>query len=755
MKVPDEVVDADSYQLHPGLIDSCFQPFFLTVAAEEDVTFVPFRVGQFSFYKHPREVRELWCLVVIKESDDERLLADSHLFDENGIPVAAASGLELRRASRRALLRGLQRDYKDWLCQIHWEPCVDLQQRESAVAPTFVFADGGGTGARIVERLRARGEHCVVVERGESFAEIGADHYEVNPYRTEEFTRVFAGSTGHNGAGWRGGTIVYLWGLDTELEQLKGEGGLEAAQMLNGGAALHLVQALGECSTEFPPRLLFATCGAQSLPGADHVVQIQQGLLWGLGVTIAREYPEWDNALVDLDPDQRADGADQLLDVLGSSRGEQRLAYRNGTAHGARLQRAPAPVLDQPFAVRAEGTYLVAGGLGGLGLEVAGWLVERGAAHVLLVGRSAPSAETRAAVDTLQKEGVQVGTREADLSDWSAVEKVLSAITASGYPLCGIVQAAGVLDDGLLRGQDAERLARVLAPKVSATWNLHEQTRDMELDLFVCFSSSTALLGASGQGAYAAANAFMDALMRERRRMGLHGLSINWGPWGEVGMAAELARRDRERFEEQGWSTIAPVQGLSILEHFVAADAAQVAVLPIDWPVYFERVSGSVEDPFYAALALELVERKRAAPVRAVALDEIVALPAARQRDGLLKYVRAQIVHVARLGDSDIQPRQRFFDLGLDSLMAVELRDSLQMGLGHALPATVVFDYPTLEALVDYLSGVLLGEATEPESAPDIRSAQRVETMSTSAIDALDADEIAELLDAKLDELKL
>lgn len=755
MKVPDEVVDADSYQLHPGLIDSCFQPFVLTVAAEEDVTFVPFRVGQFSFYKHPRASRELWCLVAIKEGDDGRLLVDSHLFDEDGIPVATASGLELRRASRRALLRGLQRDYGDWLYQMHWEPCVDLPQRELAGTPTFIFADRSGIGSRIAGHLRERGERCTVVERGESFTEIGAGHYEVNPRGTEDFARVFAGSTGHNDAGWRGGTIVYLWGLDTELEQLKGEGQLEAAQMLNGEAALHVVQALGECSAEFPPRLLFVTCGAQSLPGMDHVVQAQQGLLWGLGSTVAREYPEWDNILVDLDPDRHASGVDQLLDALGSSRGEQRLAYRNGAAHGARLQRARSPALDQPFAARAEGTYLVAGGLGGLGLEVAGWLVERGAAHVLLVGRSAPSAEVRVAVDALQKEGVQVGTMEADLSNWSEVEQVLSAIAASGYPLCGIAQAAGVIDDGLLRGQNAERLARVLAPKVRATWNLHEQTRDLELDFFVCFSSSTALLGASGQGAYAAANAFMDALMRERRRMGLHGLSINWGPWGEVGMAAALARRDRERFEEQGWNTIAPAQGLSILEHFVAGATAQVAVLPVDWPVYFERVSAAVEDPFYAALASALVERKSAASPRAMALDEIAALPAARQRDGLLKYVRAQIAQVARLSAGDIEPRQRFFDLGLDSLMAVELRDSLQMGLGHALPATVVFDYPTLEALVDYLSDALLGEPTELESVPEIRAAQRVETTSANAIDALDADEIAELLDAKLDELKL
>jgi acyl carrier protein len=459
--------------------------------------------------------------------------------------------------------------------------------------------------------------------------------------------------------------------------------------------------------------------------------------------------------LVDLDPADRTGDVDQLVGALTLDFADQRLAYRSGEAYGARLTRLLGNPAKEPFVARNDGAYLVAGGLGGLGLKMATWLVERGAGQVVLVGRSAPSAAANSVLEKWREGGANIRSVAADIARRDDVERVLLSIAESGYSLRGIVQAAGVLDDGLLRGQDEQRLMRVLAPKVSGTWNLHAQTRDIELDFFTCFSSSTALLGASGQGAYAAANAFMDALMQERHRGGLPGLSINWGPWGEVGMAAGLAGRDRVRLEEQGWGSIAPAEGLSILEYLLGDDrVSQIAVLPVDWTLFLQRVAGAREDPFLASLIPALSPGKLAEPTSPAVLIEIAALPVGRQRDGLLKYVRDQIVHVAHLGNGDIEPRQRFFDLGLDSLMALELRDRLQTGLGHALAATVVFDYPTLEALVDYLSGELLDEKFEAEDELETRGLNLVEKTELAAIDVLDADGVAALLDEKLDELE-
>ncbi|MFT5375678.1 MAG: acyl transferase domain-containing protein/acyl-CoA synthetase (AMP-forming)/AMP-acid ligase II [Candidatus Latescibacterota bacterium] len=748
MKRPDEVVDADAYQLHPGLIDSCFQSFFLTVEAEEDITFVPFRVERFTFYRHPREARELWCHVTVREVDvDGRLLLDSRLFDEEGRVVAEAFALELRRARRSALLSGLQQNYRDWLCQVSWQPIAASGDMAPAVGPWLVFADARGLGAELAACLRARGEHCIVVEQGEEFVKIDAGHYQLNPLRASEFARLFGESAS--------GRVVYLWGLDSELEGLQSAEQIRSAQMLNGSAALYVVQALGQSIQEQAPRLAIVTRGAQCVSDGDQVVQAQQRLLWGLGQTVVREYPEWSCQLVDLDPADRTGGVDQLLEALTLDYADQRLAYRSGEAYGARLTRLLENPAKEPFVARDDGAYLVAGGLGGLGLEVARWLVERGAGQVVLVGRSAPSAAAHSMLEKLREGGASIRSVAADIARRDDVERVLLGIAESGYSLRGIVQAAGVLDDGLLRGQDEQRLMRVLAPKVSGTWNLHTQTRDIELDFFTCFSSSTALLGASGQGAYAAANAFMDALMQERHRGGLSGLSINWGPWGEVGMAAGLADRDRARLEEQGWGSIAPAQGLLILEHLLGDEGvSQIAVLPVDWTPFLQRVAGAQRDPFLALLIPNLSPGKLAEPISASVLIEIAALPVARQRDGLLKYVRDQIVHVAHLDNGDIQPRQRFFDLGLDSLMAVELRDRLQTGLGHALAATVVFDYPTLEALVDYLSGELLDGKVEAEDEIENRALNLVEKTELTAIDVLDADGIAALLDEKLDELE-
>ncbi|HEY9226744.1 MAG TPA: SDR family NAD(P)-dependent oxidoreductase, partial [Gemmatimonadaceae bacterium] len=189
--------------------------------------------------------------------------------------------------------------------------------------------------------------------------------------------------------------------------------------------------------------------------------------------------------------------------------------------------------------VRADATYLVTGGLGGLGLLVARSLAADGARHLVLMGRRAPSATAQATIDQLVASGVQVVVATADVAQAADVQRVIAQIATTLPPLRGIVHAAGVVEDAMLADQDAGRFSRVLAPKVAGTWNLHTLTREFPLDFFVLFSSGAALLGSPGQGNYAAANLFLDALAHQRHAHGLPALSINWGSWAEVGMAAE------------------------------------------------------------------------------------------------------------------------------------------------------------------------------------------------------------------------
>ena len=264
-----------------------------------------------------------------------------------------------------------------------------------------------------------------------------------------------------------------------------------------------------------------------------------------------------------------------------------RRAHRQGGDPGGR-RRATRP--NTAFALREDGTYLVTGGLGGLGLKVARWLVDRGARHLVLLGRSGASEEARRSSKTWKGPACRSSPAGATWAIGEQVAALLAEIRRGLPPLRGIFHLAGVLDDGVLREQTRERFDRVMAAKVLGAWNLHELTRDDPLDLFVLFSSAAALLGSPGQGNYAAANAFLDALAHHRRWEKLPALSVNWGSWAEVGMAARLERAEGGDCRPRGVGWIEPTRGLRVLEHLLSEDRIQAGVLPIDWPKFFERI---------------------------------------------------------------------------------------------------------------------------------------------------------------------
>jgi NADPH:quinone reductase-like Zn-dependent oxidoreductase len=258
-----------------------------------------------------------------------------------------------------------------------------------------------------------------------------------------------------------------------------------------------------------------------------------------------------------------------------------------------------------PVAARADGTYLVTGGLSGLGLATASWLVDRGAGRVVLAGRRARPPESSADLDALRaraaSRGAEVLTESLDVSDNASLQALLDRLRSAGPPLRGVVHSAGVLDDAALSRHDASSFARVLAPKVDGARLLDSHTRGDALDFFVMFSSVASVLGSPGQANYAAANAFLDALALERYGRGLPGLSVAWGAWDQVGVAA--SRGIVERLASQGLGALTPDQGCRALERLLAEGAAQVAVLVADWPRYVERSA----DATAAALVAELL----------------------------------------------------------------------------------------------------------------------------------------------------
>jgi acyl transferase domain-containing protein/acyl carrier protein len=362
----------------------------------------------------------------------------------------------------------------------------------------------------------------------------------------------------------------------------------------------------------------------------------------------------------------------------------------------------------QRGALRPDATYLITGGLGGLGLAVARHWVARGARTLALLGRSAPDSAARAAIGAMEAEGARIVTYAVDVADATALADALAHIAQTLPPLRGIIHAAGVNDDGVLLQQDWARVAAVLAPKVAGAWALHQLTRHQPLDFFILFSAAAALVGTAGQGGYAAANAFLDALATQRRAAGLPARSIAWGPWDTLGMTARISAHDRARLRNLGLEPLSEETALAALDAVMAAETpadGRIAILHPNPLAQTDRAA-SLFAALQGATRPKPSPAAQAAPEQA-APDFIVqwsTTVAGKRREMLLAFIRAQAVKVLGLpARQEIPKRKPLGELGLDSLMAVELRNSLSAAIGVHLPATLLFDYPTVEALEGYL----------------------------------------------------
>ncbi|MCB9896965.1 MAG: SDR family NAD(P)-dependent oxidoreductase [Planctomycetes bacterium] len=395
----------------------------------------------------------------------------------------------------------------------------------------------------------------------------------------------------------------------------------------------------------------------------------------------------------------------------------------------------PPPRGGEPR-LRPEGCQLVTGGTGALGLACAGLLVDAGARHLVLAARRAPSADAQERIDALRARGADVRVAQLDVSDRAALEALLASLE---HPLDGVLHAAGVLDDGLLANLDGERMRRVLDPKVLGALHLHELA-PKDLSFFVCFSSMVSLTGAAGQSSYAAANAWLDALAQHRRAQGLCGVSLGWGPWAGAGMAAASEERNRARFAERGIGSIDPEQGLAVLRRVLAEPdgPAHLGVLPVDWTRHLATYPGEVPG-FLSRLATTTARATSDASDDDV-LERLLALDDdAARRALLLAWLGEQLARVMGGTAGALDASRPLVEMGVDSLLAVDLRNRLETSLRRDLPATLVFDHPTLDALVAHLLELLDGDGDDVLDAD--------ESALLDEIEGLDEHEARRLLD--------
>ncbi|AFZ33823.1 Phenylalanine racemase (ATP-hydrolyzing), Mycocerosate synthase [Stanieria cyanosphaera PCC 7437] len=423
-------------------------------------------------------------------------------------------------------------------------------------------------------------------------------------------------------------------------------------------------------------------------------------------------------------------------------------------------------------------SYLITGGLGALGLEVTQWMIEKGAKHLILISRNQPSQNAQATINQLQQNGTTIQVIQADIADLEAVNKIIQKYynteeqknfsSSPLHPLKGIIHAAGIIDDGAIINLTKEKFTKVISPKVQGAWNLHQATQNLSLDFFVMFSSAASILGSSGQANYCAANAFLDNLAHYRRSLGLPALTINWGAWDEIGMATNTklfsntkligkvveerknkivnlnAHQSDEEFNNSfkipGMGKIQPKQGIEILEYLLSTDAIQVGILPIDWSKWQQQLPLFANFINHKKNEVEVIKQSEI-------LQQLEIAQPSELKPILINYLCTEVGQILGLNSSDtIDIEQGFTELGIDSLSSVELRNKLQTNLQCKLSSTLIYDYPTIISLAEYLINNLF--ATDIEQ--NIEQPENIDSV-LSNLENLSEEEAENLLINELD----
>ncbi|WP_169811001.1 type I polyketide synthase [Nocardia amamiensis] len=672
--------DAGPGMVHPVLLDAAFQATYAAMSPRAgDHTWVPFAVDRVLVPAGAGTVR--FGHVRVVEQTPQLCVADVRLLDEEGCPVLVAEGLRVMRtptpdpARRPSGHAAADRSAADTYR-------IDWREAESALpgAATgrWLVVGAGGFADALAEVLRVRGAECVLARPGRGFAFRAEDEFEVD-LGVPAAVRALLGAVSDGRTPLRG--IVSAVALPTSDAPAPAH-----AESLVVGA-LHLVQAAALAGE---PAVWLLTRDGQRVDPSDRVAP-EQSALWGFARSAQLEQREMGCRVIDLD---QHTAAEKVVDVLVAPSGPRQLALRGRSRRVPRL--VPLEALpDVTTMPDTGGTVLITGGLGGVGLLVARWLVDRGWRELVLAGRSAPGAQAEAMIAELRGRGARISVRSLDVADRDAVAATLDWIDRELPPLAGVAHLAGVLDDGVIAEQTAARVGRVLAPKTFGAWHLHELTASQSLRFFLLFSSAAGVVGLPGQSSYGAANAFLDGLAELRRAVGVPALSIAWGPWADTGMMERLTGGAMERLARRGYGLLGTEQALETLSRvFDSATTGAITTLPLLPPA----AGADVPDVLSDAVAPVQTGENHSATTDV---------------SGLAVEMEALVRRCLGLGpDADLD--RPLHELGLDSVAALEIRDELSRSSGHRLPATLAFEYPTPRAVLDLL--VQLG--TTRTSAP-------------------------------------
>ncbi|MGD9824694.1 amino acid adenylation domain-containing protein, partial [Desulfobacter sp.] len=700
MRLPGKSEKYEKDVLPPGLIDSCTQLLFACFNFDKKNAYMFLGFDRFDYYGNP--FGRLFCHMELQTEalDTELAVGNYRLWDENKRLIVEAKGIHLKQAPLEIFINSLGNKGLDPFYKVQWQLSERGETKRDALKifsdKWLVLDDGHGEGSSLAQAFQSKGISHILEYLDDHGKDQSGNRINGFEKRIEDLLEEeqFTG-------------IVNMCSMDQTMPGSLFYDRLSPDITMGCELTLALARVLSRTTNNDPPKLWIVTRGALTIEGEKSSVNPVGSPLWGMGKVMSLEHPEFFGGLADLSLEAGDIEFSRLVQELVEQDGEDQIVLRGDNRYIPRLKPVEEDKLHfSSDSFSKDAVYLVTGGLGGLGMRLSTWLVEKGARHLVLMGRTSPSPETEKHILEFEEKGVDVRVVQGGVNDGTVLEKVFNDIFRTMPPLKGVFHLAGVVDDGMLNQLEWTRFVDVLAPKVMGAWNLHMLTKDLHLDHFVLFSSTASLLGSPGQGNYAAGNHFMDTLAELRKRIGLPGLSINWGPWAEIGMAAALKSGDMKRWEKGGFTPLTVKKGFMFLEELLGSGNSQVAVMDINWDDYVRYYLNNTVPPVLSQIISNFI--KKPAPSESVTIERLNRINEAKseEKEALVsELISSYLTKIMWLdAKTRIDLDLNLMEMGLDSLMVIELRNQFRKDLGVELSLTEFLKQPTIRKL----SGIVL-----------------------------------------------
>lgn len=700
--------DINDYTIHPAVLDLCFQVMAAALPFEQTPTvYMPIEIGKGKVYHSL--TKDMWIYAKISEKSEGNLIGDIYLVNEQGeviLEINQCKAVSLRDANHSS--SDQQRIY-----ELQWkESKLKKEEKKVAIGEEYwlIFADKGGVGYRIASLLEKVGEKVKLVhyslENAQSTTVIDAkdqDSYKklLDTYNCKR--------------------ILHLWSLDLLDNEALDLNLLERAETLTTNSVLLLLRALSDSKVTNKEGLIWLiTRGAQQIVNND-LVNVSQSSIWGMARVIGhQEFYHLFGGIIDIDIHDYDEDSKNILNEILYEDNEDQIAYRDGKRFVARLEKnlfseshpKPFPVVFNPSV-----TYLITGGLGSLGIVTAKWMISKGARHFILMGRTQlPNRESWGEIDSnnphytkinsiieLERLGATIHVSSVDITNKEQLTEYMDKFYKMGLPeVKGVIHSAGTAKPQLMKDMGVEEFNSILRPKIWGAWNIHEYFNDKELEFLILYSSVASLVVSPGQSNYSAANAFLDALSYYRNSIGKRTISVNWGPWKEVGMATKLDLNTF--FTDRGLYPMIPDEGLKCLEMILSQSKSQLAVLGADWDKIAKRNYPVEYTPLMISNLIDSASTTKTMDSKQT--ESILAKIHSLEEDSdklsaIQEYLLDTVSTVLRMSKKKLNLSQSLTSWGLDSMISIELKNFIERDLNVEM------------AVVDLLKGINILDLSE------------------------------------------